>query len=195
MLVLAPPLNRSLAMNKVLVALPRPWNGARVGKCYNNVLEMIRREGGEACYGWALTDFGPHSTSGTRVPPLYRRWLNHVVWRDLDGQLWEVTPNAVIGNAAKMHFAATEFVPDPEATFDITTDEEWATLHSRYVAVRPAGVPVADLLRRAQHSTGDERTRLLQQALQAIQRAGFRAREWKIETIGERTGSIWLIAE
>jgi hypothetical protein len=118
-----------------------------------------------------------------------------VLWRDSLGQLHEVTPNAVIGDLEKTNFAETEFFPDAEATFDIVTEEIWNTRHCRYVAVRPAGTPVADRLTRAQHSTGDERTRYLQQALHAIKNAGFHPREWKIETVGERTGSIWLIAE
>ena len=194
MLLLDRPLRQVQQMNETHVALPRPWAGARVGKCYDNVTEMIRRHGGEAYYGWALTDFGPHSTSGRSIPPLYRRWLNHVVWRDAELQLWEVTPNAVIGDFAQTHFRATEFVPDSEATFDLTA-EVWTTRPCRYIAVRPAGEPVAELLTRAQHTTGAERTTFLQQALQAIANAGFRPLEWKIETVGERTGSIWLIAE
>ena len=55
---------------------------------------------------------------------------------------------------------------------------------------------VAELLTTAQHAVGDEaRNYWLSRALSALQLAGFRPREWKVETIGERTGSIWLIAE
>jgi len=198
MMLLAPqslPTSRMNPSHEIVVAQPRPWAGARVGKCLDNVLEMNRREGGEACYGWALTDFGPHCLSGAPAQPLYRRWLNHVLWRDNDGQIWEVTPNTVIGDSSKTHFAPTEFLPDPEATFDVPQHGDWCTRHCRYMAVRPAGATVAELLTRAQHATGVERTQLLGQALHAIRRAGFRPREWRIETIGERTGSIWLIAE
>ena len=31
--------------------------------------------------------------------------------------------------------------------------------------------------------------------LGALKAAGFQPREWKVESIGERTGSIWLIVE
>jgi hypothetical protein len=180
----------------VVVVPPKTWDGAKVGKCYINVKEMIRRNGGDAMYGWALTDFGPHRANGGSEPPLYRRWLNHVVWRDRTGQMWEVSPNAMIDNHACSQFLPTEFLPEPEATFEVKSDEEWFTRPTRYIALRPEGVPVADLLTQAQHAIGDQaRIQLLQQALSALQGAGFRPREWKVETIGERTGSIWLIAE
>ena len=123
----------------VLVIPPCQWEGARVGKCYNNVQEMIRRYGGEAVYGWALTDCGPHQAKGGRLPPLYRRWLNHVVWRDEQGQMWEVSPNAVIDNHAEIEFRATQFLPEPEATFELISDEEWYTQATRYFPLRPEG--------------------------------------------------------
>jgi hypothetical protein len=176
---------------------PAPWAEARVGKCYSNVQAMIARHGGDALYGWALTDFGPHrASSGQEPPPLYRRWLNHVVWRDPNGRCWEVTPNAVIDNHAERQFIATEFLAEPTATFEVLSDEEWFTRPSRYVPLRPEGVLVTDLLTQAQHAVGGQaRNYWLREALAALQRAGFRPREWKVETIGERTGSIWLIAE
>jgi hypothetical protein len=183
-------------MTNLTKALPHPWDGAKVGKCYLNVKEMIRRHGGQYCYGWALTDFGPHRCNGHRdPPPLYRRWLNHVVWRDGAGHLWEVTPNAVIDDHTQSAFAATEFILDPEATFDIVSDEQWLTRHCRYVSVRPEGGPVGELLTLAQNAIGDARHQYLTEALAALKSAGFKPREWKVELIGERTGSIWLIAE
>lgn len=175
---------------------PAPWEGAKVGKCWNNVQAMIARHGGDAMYGWALTDFGPHRAFGGSEPPLYRRWLNHVVWRDPQGRLWEVTPNAVIDNHAERQFVTTEFLPDPDATFEFLAAEEWFTRPTRYVPLRPEGVLVTDLLTQAQHAVGDKaRNYWLREALAALQLAGFRPREWKVETIGQRTGSIWLIAE
>jgi len=184
----------SLPPLTVIVA-PRPWDGARPGKCYSNVLQTIRRHGGEFCYGWALTDCGPHCLSGRGPAPLYRRWLNHVVWRDAGGQLWEVSPNAVINNHAETRFAPTEFLHDADATFEIVSEETWFTRNARYVALRPEGLPVVQLLNQAQDAQGEARSSLLQQALAALRAGGFQPREWKIESIGERTGSIWLIAE
>ena len=184
------------APGNVQVAAPLPWEGATNGKCYRNVQSMIARHGGEAVYGWALTDFGPHHGFGGSEPPLYRRWLNHVVWRDPQGPLWEVTPHMALDEPGKLEFLATEFLIDPEATFKVISDDDWDTQPTRYVPVRPEGVLVADLLTQAQHAKGDQaRNYWLRESLCAIQAAGFRPREWKVETIGERTGSIWLIAE
>jgi len=181
-----------------LVVPPRPWDEARPGKCYNNVLETVRRHGGEGVFGWALTDFGPHRANGGSEPPLYRRWLNHVVWRDPQGMLWEVSPNSVIdSHGARDHeFRATEFLVDPSATFEIDSEGDWRTRPSRYIALRAEGELVCNMLTQAQHAVGDEaRSYWLREALAALVLAGLRPREWRVETIGERTGSIWLIAE
>jgi hypothetical protein len=173
-----------------------PWDGARAGKCLNNVKEMIRRHGGELCFGWALTDFGPHRCSGRRNPPaLYRRWLNHVVWRDNIGSLWEVTPNAIIDDHSQPSFEPTEFAIDVNATFEILSDQEWYTRPSRYIAVRPEGLAVTTLLAKAQVASNELRNHYLCEALFAIGQAGFEPREWKVEFAGERLGSIWLLAE
>src|SRR5437868_6617785 len=183
--------------SQIQVAQPLVWEGATAGKCFRNVQAMIDRHGGEAVYGWALTDLGPHRMLGeTLPPPLYRRWLNHVVWRDAAEKLWEVTPNAVIGSKTELRFAATELLIDPEATFEFISDDEWYTRPTRYIPLRQEGVLVTDLLTHAQYAT-DEQARMywLREALAALPTAGFRPREWKVETIGERTGSIWLIAE
>jgi hypothetical protein len=181
----------------IQVVPPAPWDEAKVGKCYINVKAMIDRHGGEAVYGWALTDFGPHrATVSNSPPPLYRRWLNHVVWRDTSGKLWEPTPNAVIDDHAQRRFAATEFLLDPAATFEFLPDGEWYTRPTRYIPLRPEGILVADLLTHAQHACGEqERNYWLREALAALQTSGFRPREWKVEIVGTRTGSIWLIAE
>jgi len=187
----------SFGPNQRVVAPPAPWNEARVGKCYWNVLQMIGRHGGQAVYGWALTDFGPHRLHGRRdLPPLYRRWLNHVLWRDQQGQVWEVSPNMRIDQPGQTEFRPTEFLLDPDVTFEIVCEDNWQTRPCRYVPLRPEGVLVAELLTKAQHAVGDQvRNEWLGRALSALQLAGFRPREWKVETIGDRTGSISLIAE
>ena len=184
------------ASNSVL-ASPLATSESRLGKCYNNVQAMIARAGGEAAYGWALTDLGPHRASGGNTPPpLYRRWLNHVIWRDPQGQLWEVTPNAVIDDPTQQEFRPTEFVLEASATFEIITETEWYTRPTRYLPTRPEGVTVTDCLTKAQHAKEDgERQHWLIEALKSIDSAGFRAREWKVEMIGKRMGSIWLIAD
>ena len=84
------------------------------------------------------------------------------MWRDTAGKLWEVTPNAVIDkDRPEAGFVGTEFLPDPEAQFEISSDENWVAGHSRYVPLRPAGVAVTELLTQAQYSTGNTRVGLL----------------------------------
>ncbi len=187
----------TLGATHTLSVPPRPIDEARVGKCYRNVLAAIRKHGGDAVYGWAVTDFGPHRVSGSKTPaPLYRRWLNHVVWRDPRGKLWEVSPNAVIDDHSEPQFLPTEFVIDATATFEIISENDWFTKPSRYIPTRPEGITVTDYLTQAQLATStSERNRWLGQSLTALAAAGFRPREWKVEVVAERTGSIWLIAE
>ncbi|HEY2411465.1 MAG TPA: hypothetical protein VGI40_04450 [Pirellulaceae bacterium] len=187
----------TLGATHALTVPPLASEQARVGKCYRNVMAAISTRGGQAVYGWAVTDFGPHRISGSKTPaPLYRRWLNHVVWRDLQGKLWEVSPNAVIDDHSSPEFLPTEFIIDATATFEIISDDEWFTRPSRYLPVRPEGVTVTDYLTKAQLTTDTgERNRCLGESLNALAAAGFRPREWKVEMVGERTGSIWLIAE
>jgi hypothetical protein len=185
------------ALSKIQIAQPLVWEEPQPGKCFRNVQTMIDRHGGEAVYGWALTDFGPHrALGGTHPPPLYRRWLNHVVWRDVEGKLWEPTPNVVIDDKSDPRFVATEFLVDPEATFEFVSDGEWYTRPTRYIPLRQEGVLVTDLLTHAQHAKDEHaRNYWLREAMTALHTAGFQPREWKVETVGKRTGSIWLIAE
>jgi len=190
-------LSISLGQATPVIAAPLPSEQARIGKCYNNVMQAVARHGGEAVYGWALTDWGPHRVSGSKTPaPLYRRWLNHVLWRDPQGRLWEVSPNTVIGENSSRQFLPTEFIPESTATFEILSDDEWYTRPSRYLPVRPEGIAVADCLNKAQLAPDNQqRNAWLGEALKAVVAAGFQPREWKVEVIGTRTGSIWLIAE
>jgi hypothetical protein len=187
----------SLGATHALQVPPLASSEARVGKCYSNVMGAISKRGGQAVYGWAVTDFGPHRLSGSKTPaPLYRRWLNHVVWRDPQGKLWEVSPNAVVDDHSSPEFLPTEFIIDATATFEIIADDEWFTRPSRYLPMRPEGISVTDYLTRAQLAMDSrERYHWLGESLKALAAAGFRPREWKAEMVGERTGSIWLIAE
>ena len=183
-------------MSEVITASPFPWNGARAGKCYNNVLKLIEERGGDLVFGWALTEYGPFRRGGWYPPPLYRRWLNHVVWRDSEGQLWEVTPKLDLDDGKSLNFDQTEFLPDPDAAFDIISIENWQPRACRYVPVRPEGEPVAYFLEQAQHATDSQvRQQWLQHAILALEHQGFRPLEWKVELDGQKTGSIWLIAE
>jgi hypothetical protein len=174
---------------------PRPWPGARLGKCLLNVQEMIREQGGEAAFGWAI-EYGPLRLQSWYPPPLYSRWLNHVVWRDPAGVLWEVSPHVTLDDMQGMRFLATQFFADPTATFDVQSEEDWNTRPCRYLPLRPEGEAVAACLNQAQAAVTDaDRTHWIQRALASLPTAGFTPREWKLETVGERTGTIWLIAD
>jgi hypothetical protein len=136
---------------RVVTAPPRPWKGARLGKCLANVLEMIRRQGGEAVFGWAL-ERGPLRQVGWYPPPLYCRWLHHVVWRDAAGALWEVSPHLQFDGADNICFLPTEFYADPSAEFLAEAGHDWASLPCRYLALRPEGEEVARQLNLGQEA-------------------------------------------
>jgi hypothetical protein len=102
----------------------------------------------------------------------------------------------VIDDHSAPEFLPTEFIPDKTAAFTILSEKDWITRPSRYLPVRPEGITVTDYLTKAQHAVDNrERNDWLGKALNALAVAGFRPREWKVELVGARTGSIWLIAE
>src|SRR4051812_40605222 len=106
----------SLGATHALQVPPLAAGAARVGKCYSKGMAEISKRGGQAFYGGAVTDFGPDRLSrGTAPAPRCRRWLNHVVWRDPQGKLWEVSPNAVIDDPSSPEFLPTEFIIDATA--------------------------------------------------------------------------------
>ena len=160
-------------------------------KCHQNVAAVVNSLKGEFAFGWALSHIGPLLLSGEQKPPLYSRWVNHVVWRDPAGRLWEVTPHYEPENQARTTWRPTTFVPDDEAVFAGTSPRL-----AQYAAVRPEGEMVAHLLNLAQQSDGDQgRLHLLRMALAAIEPYGFRPKRCRVESIGSRTSSILLFAE
>ena len=191
--IAAPPSNPDYT--RVVTAAPRPWAGAKLGKCLANVREMVCREGGEAVCGWALEQ-GPLRQQGWYPPPLYCRWLHHVVWRDTAGMVWEVSPNIRFECEGGVCFLPTQFYADPAAEFRGEDGDEWASLPCCYLPLRPEGEAVAGYLTRGQAATKEaDRNHWIQEALAGLKAAGFVPREWKVETVGQRTGTIWLIAE
>lgn len=174
---------------------PFPWDGGMPQHCHDNVTHMVSQFGGKAVFGWALADVGPLSLRGKRLP-LYARWINHVVWRDGRGKLWEVTPRFEVGDVSRIGWRATTFAADDQARFVVNDNEESQTLPARFVALRAEGEAVAALLNRAEHAPCKaDRTTLLRRALGEMASRGFRPRECRVETIGTRTNNIWLIAE
>ena len=174
---------------------PFPWDGGRPQGCYDNVAYLVKLLGGELVYGWALADAGPQSAAQQTLSPLFARWINHAVWRDGGGKLWEVTPRFEIGNLARVGWVPTRFVPDAEAVFHCDEFHRWSQ-PARYTALRPEGERLAQLLRRAEVEADDHcRLRLLQAALAELASAGFAPKECRIEMCGTRTNNIWLIAK
>ena len=189
----APPTNPDYS--RAITVLPRPWANARLGKCLTNVREMVLREGGEAVYGWAL-EHGPLRQQGWYPPPLYCRWLHHVVWRDPAGTLWEVSPHIRFESDEGICFLPTQFYEDSQATFEADSQDDWCSLPCKYLALRPEGEQVAANLNLGQAAKTDaDRNHCIREALEGLRAAGFIPREWKVETVGQRTGTIWLIAE
>jgi hypothetical protein len=184
---------RQFASAEAIAAFP--WDGGRPQECYDNVTYLVDLLGGERVYGWALADSGPLSAVRQREAPLYARWINHAVWRDGGGKLWEVTPRFEVGNLKRVAWSATRFVPDAQAVFHSNEDGCWSQ-PARYVAVRPEGERLARLLCRAEVESDEGcRANLLRAALAELARAGFIPKECRVETTGTRTNNIWLIVE
>lgn len=185
-----------LPMSHPIIVPAITWEGAKAGRCYSNVKEMVRRYGGTFAFGWALGDSGPVRLRNQDPPPLYRRWVNHVVWRDLLGRLWEVSPNVSVENTNEVCFASTEFLEDDAAAFKPKSDGSWFLTAVRYVALRPEGEEVAANLMQAQAaSIYCDKVHWLEKAMLALLASGFCPTEWIMHSIGNHTGSIWLFAE
>jgi hypothetical protein len=185
-----------LPMSHSVIVPAISWEGAKAGRCYGNVKEMVRQFGGTFAFGWALGEYGPSRLRCQSPPPLYRRWVNHVVWRDALGKLWEVSPNVSVARPDEVHFVNTEFWEDPTATFRPNSDGSWFLTKVRYVAVRPEGHEVAASLTHAQTSDAHgDKLYWLERAISGLITAGFSPTEWIMHSIGAKTGSIWLFAE
>ena len=186
----------SFVSEGAIVVLPLPWKEAQAGRCYNNVQAIIRQRGGEAVFGWLLCENGPLQRNGGYQPPLYRRWMNHVLWRDPEGRLWEVSPCAKENPADENTFITVNFLPDPAAKFDVTSDWHWTTRPSRYEPLRPEGRSLADYLRRAQDTDNPaERADWLMKAFFALQEAGYRPKEMQLDAAGTRLTSVLCVVE
>src|SRR5262245_35641951 len=89
------------------------WPGARAGQCYGNVKQIVDLFGGTFAFGWVLSKPGPYRIRNESPPPLYRRCVNHVVWRDPSfGKLWEVSPSICVTRPNECHFVDIEFWED-----------------------------------------------------------------------------------
>jgi len=181
----------SSAVVRVVEPLPRPE--APPGKCWQNVRQLVRLHGGTAVQGWALGDAGPVAPSNQLAAPLYSRWVNHILWCDLAGRLWEVTPyrNPLSGNVT---WEPTHFVIDDNAGFETATEAICCPQPAVYVAVRPEGQAVADFLCRAERAPLDEQEQWVQQALESIKRFGFTPISWRLTRVGDKLRDILIVA-
>src|SRR5262245_56756119 len=183
------------SLGAVLVP-PSDWRGGQCRQCYANVQEAIRLFGGAPQYGWVVGHVGPFCSSGI-ARPVYCRWINHVVWRDVHGQLWEVTPSFELLQRESAQLVETIFVPDAAASFTILSDHEWRTNPRRFAPVGEDGREVAALLNSAQQATDvPTRNHYLNEALAALKAAGFQPKCWGVEK--NEHGSVanmWLLVD
>ena len=170
--------------------------GGKPGQCYFNVMEMISRHGGEPVFGWALCESGPSHTKNAYPPPLYQRWVNHVVWRDAAGLLWDVSPKVAAENPDHLFFSPTDFLIDPSANFEHASAKERPRIHFRFVPVRHEGEEVTQFLTLAQSAkTQDEMLKWIQKAIRSVAMSGFQPRKAVIQSVNGETRNIWIYAD
>jgi len=175
------------------VVLPFEWQGAAGRTCWHHVRRVIEARGGDFAYGWALASFGPTILTDRQVPPLYSRWVNHVVWRDALDRLWEVTPVRDEFDCTR-RWMPTTFIADAEARFEIATDETCCPQPAVYVAVRPEGECTADCLCEAERASPELQDLWLDRALDSIRETGLQPTNWRVKRVGQRLRDIWIVA-
>jgi hypothetical protein len=181
-----------LATLPVIVAETFGWAGANPGKCWHNVSQLTAAFGGTFAYGWALGDAGPLSSGRQKVVPLYRRWVNHILWRDENGQLWEVTPR-VDELDHTITWEPTHFVLDDSAQFEIASEEICCPQPAVYVALRPGGEWTADCLCQAERAPRETQDEWVKRALYAIRLAGREPIHWRLKRVGDKLRDIWIV--
>jgi len=78
-----------------------PMRRGRASFCFDNVAERVREKGGEIAYGWAIW----------HIPGLYFEAEHHGVWRNMLGNLIDVSPQ--LGGRTRILF-----LEDPAAVYD-----------------------------------------------------------------------------
>jgi hypothetical protein len=83
-----------------VLAVPRyPMPGSRRGRCYWNVRDQVRQQGGACVFGWMLVE----------IPGIALFAWHHAVWRAPSAQLSDISPHPVSGWAV----GVTSFAIDP----------------------------------------------------------------------------------
>ncbi|MFS2111936.1 hypothetical protein ACCC88_19750 [Sphingomonas sp. Sphisp140] len=82
------------------LAVPRyPLPGSRQGRCYWNVRDQVRTQGGSCLFGWMLVE----------IPGVVLFGWHHAVWRAPSGQPTDISPHPLTGWGV----GSTAFAVDP----------------------------------------------------------------------------------
>jgi hypothetical protein len=182
-----------LATSAAIIAEPFDSRTAVPGKCLQNVKQLVQSHGGAFAYGWALSGLGPIASSG-EVQPLYSRWCNHVIWRDHNGRLWEVTPSVDPLDIAKIVIGPTNFILDDHAQFEIATDDVCCPQPAIYIPARREGEWTSDCLCQLERAIGIAQDYWLARTLYSIKQAGLIPTNWRVRRIGDKLRDIWILA-
>jgi len=176
-----------------LSVFPFRLDGALSGKCWHNANLAIALHGGTMGLGWALSGVGPVGNSGERLPALYSRWVNHIVWRDENQQLWEVTPHLNFPTNEEFWGPVT-FVEDAQAEFVVASMEECRPQPAVYFAACPEGEWTADCLCHAERAPFESQKYWLDRAAYSVQRAGMANASWRVERTNDKINDAWIFA-
>jgi hypothetical protein len=184
-----------LATSAKIVVRPFTACGTVGGTCWHHVRKVIERLGGDFAYGWALSNLGPIAATSQELAPLYSRWVNHVLWREPTGLLWEVTPIRDEVTCA-VRWMPTVFIPDEDACFENATDDICCPQPAVYVASSPEGEWASDCLCQAERAnTREAQDQWVARAIYAIKQAGYSATSWRVKRVGNNLRDIWIAAK
>jgi hypothetical protein len=186
-------LRAHLAASKVIVVEPLYWSGLSGRTCWHHVKHIIAERGGSFVYGWALGTPGPIVKSRRFTVPLYARWVNHVLWSDAAGQLWEVTPIRDELTGERLCTPA-HFILDNTAFFEAATDEVCCPLPAIYAPIRPEGQAAADYLCQAERATKEKQDFWVMKAVEAVKQAGFVPESWRVKRVGDKLRDVLIVA-
>jgi hypothetical protein len=182
-----------LPTSTAIIVEPFGWSAAIPGECWQNARKTSQSFGGTLAYGWVLAGVGPTIASKRQFTPVYHRWINHVLWRDANGRLWEVTPHWDTEHSDQGVWLPSHFILEKPANVEV--DDSWQPKPAIYVSARPEGDVAADCLNQAVRAARDQQEPWLERALRSLPPAEFTPREWRVERVGDHIRDAWLIAE
>jgi hypothetical protein len=93
------------------IAVPRyPSPGSRHGRCYWNVRDQVRSQGGACLFGWMLLE----------IPGVALFAWHHAIWRAPVGQLSDISPHPVTGTGVGLTCFAIDPVQDYALDWPLT---------------------------------------------------------------------------